>query len=78
MKLELRFEGMNCLGCARHIEDALRAVPGVDSAEVHYASRRGAVLTSGEVEERALLDAVASTGYQAEVLGGARRGRGRG
>lgn len=70
MKLELRFEGMTCLECARRIEDALKAVPGVDSAEVHYASRSGAVATSGRVPEAVLLDAVASTGYRAEIIRG--------
>ena len=70
MKLELRFKGMTCLGCARHIQDALKGVPGVGSVEVHYASRSGAVVTSEGVAESALLDAVARTGYRAEIVGG--------
>lgn len=69
MNLELRFEGMTCLACARNIEDALRAVPSVDSAEVHYASKSGSVVASDEVDRAALLEAVAHTGSRAEIVG---------
>ncbi|MBI5410829.1 MAG: heavy-metal-associated domain-containing protein [Nitrospirae bacterium] len=30
----LRVEGMTCEGCARHVAEALRSVPGVEQAQV--------------------------------------------
>lgn len=42
------FEGMHCAACALSIEDALRQVPGVVSADVSAASHRGRVVWSDQ------------------------------
>jgi copper chaperone len=62
----LRIEGMTCGSCARHVGDALRAVPGVASVDVRL--RNGAAdvrhdATNAPVS--ALLTAVANAGYEA-------------
>lgn len=67
MRVELRFEGMTCLACARHIEEALRAVPGVEAAEVGYGRETGTVRAADEVDPAALVEAVERAGYRAEV-----------
>lgn len=69
MKLELRFEGMTCLDCARSLERALRSLPGVESARVSYPSQSGTVTASPEVSRETLLQAVEQTGYRAEIVG---------
>ena len=70
MKLELEFEGMTCLGCARTLEKALEAVPGVEHAGVSYPTRRGTVVASAAVAAEDLLRAAERAGYRAEVVGG--------
>ncbi|MDP9349207.1 MAG: mercury(II) reductase [Gemmatimonadota bacterium] len=69
--VELAFEGLTCLDCARRVERALAAVPGVGSAEVSYPTRSGTVSVEEAVSTDALLQAVAETGYEARVQGDA-------
>eukprot|EP01030_Chromulinospumella_sphaerica_P013149 gene13149-12928_t len=40
------FEGMHCAACAITLEDALRAVPGVESVQISGASHRGRIVWS--------------------------------
>ena len=68
MKLELNFEGMTCLECARNLEKALRSVPGVENAEVSYPTKRGTVVASDDTRQEALLEVVERTGYRAEIV----------
>jgi Cu2+-exporting ATPase len=42
------FEGMHCAACALTIEDAVRAVPGVQSVTVGAASHRGRIVWSDQ------------------------------
>ncbi len=59
-------EGMACAACALTIEEVLRAVPGVLSAEVGAASRRARVVwRAGQVLPSQWLAAVRSAGYRA-------------
>lgn len=68
MKLKLRLNGMTCASCAKRIERALGAVPGVEAVHVSYGSKLGTVVTSEEANVDRLLDAVEEAGYQAEVM----------
>jgi mercuric reductase len=72
MKIEMKFEGMTCLECAQNLERALRAVPGVEDAEVGYPTKRGTVVASDEVRQERLLEVVERTGYRAEIVSGDR------
>ena len=57
-------EGMHCAACALTIEDALRKVPGVISAQVGAASHRAKVIWSAEqVQPSRWMQAVQSAGY---------------
>lgn len=42
------FEGMHCAACAITLEDALRAVPGVQSVQISAASHRGQIIWSSQ------------------------------
>ena len=74
MRVELKLEGMTCLDCARSLEQALRAVPGVESASVSYGAKRASVTAGDDVAVDDLFRVVERTGYRAEVVedGGAR------
>ena len=63
---DLALSGMSCANCAGRIEKALRAVPGVLSAEVNLASERARVKTLAAVETGALIAAVEAAGYGAQ------------
>lgn len=58
--------GMYCTGCALTIEDALRAVPGVQQVEVSGATQRARVVwRSSEVKPSQWMQAVREAGYTA-------------
>lgn len=56
----LTIEGMKCAGCVRGVERALRAVSGVDEAQVNLATERAMI--KGRAEAAALIAAIAETG----------------
>jgi Cu2+-exporting ATPase len=59
-------EGMHCAACALTIEAALRAVPGVQEAEVSAATRRARVVwRPAQVLPSQWMEAVARAGYRA-------------
>jgi mercuric reductase len=68
MKVELKLGGMTCLDCARTLEQALRAAPGVESVAVGYGTKRASVTMTGDASVDDLLQVVERTGYSAEVV----------
>ncbi len=58
--------GMSCAGCVATVEDALRSVPGVQSATVNFAEHTADVVAAADVE--ALVKAVRDAGYDAAEL----------
>ena len=63
---QLLIEGMHCAACALSVEQALRAVPGVQLAEVGAASRRARVVWSAaQTQPSQWLAAVERAGYHA-------------
>ncbi len=63
----LRITGMTCEHCARSVEAALNAVPGV-RAHVDFASATARVEVDQGVSPEALVRAVAESGYRARLL----------
>jgi copper ion binding protein len=59
----LPIAGMTCASCVGRVERALRAVPGVASADVNLATERADVRFSGPVEGGALVGAIRDAGY---------------
>ena len=68
--VSLEVGGMTCESCARHVEQALKAVPGVRAAEVSYKERTAKVSTQDGASSNALISAIASAGYSAKALDG--------
>ncbi len=68
MKTILRSEELTCPSCVLKIETALKAVPGVKDAKVHFATGRIEVEHDREVvEPDTLAKKVKATGYEARV-----------
>lgn len=67
--VDLDIEGMTCASCVRHVETALKTVPGVENATVNLATNRAhVVFLSGVVAVDALQKAVAKAGYDAKPV----------
>ena len=59
----LLIEGMSCASCVGRVETALKAVPGVISANVNLATEKAEVTFNASVDSRALSAAIERVGY---------------
>jgi len=66
--IRLSIAGMSCAGCVSAVENALKAVPGVDDAVVNLGERTATVTGSASAE--ALIEAIKKAGYNAAELRG--------
>jgi len=62
-RFDLAVEGMTCVSCARRVERALEALPGVVSASVSLARERVSMHVDGSVDHAAVVAAVKRAGY---------------
>ncbi|MGE0175111.1 MAG: heavy metal translocating P-type ATPase [Oligoflexales bacterium] len=76
-KLDLTIEGMTCASCVRHVERALKSVPGVAEAIVNLATEKATVSMAHSVEARAIIAAVEKSGYQAIPIASSHPEKGR-
>ncbi len=68
MKTVLRSQELSCPSCVAKIEKALKAVPGVDNANVHFNTGRIEVSHDAQqVKPEELVKVVRSVGYEAKV-----------
>ena len=68
MVTTLAITGMTCNGCVKHVDQALRAVPGVSAVEVALAENRAKVVHDPEqTPVPALIAAVETAGYSASA-----------
>jgi copper chaperone CopZ len=56
---------MTCNGCVRHVDKALRSVPGVTAVEVNLPEGRAKIVHEESTQAPALLAAVETAGYTA-------------
>ncbi|WP_025323198.1 metal-binding (seleno)protein [Deferrisoma camini] len=62
----LRVEGMTCPSCTFSVKAALKRVDGVEEAEVSFKGKRAVVTYDpARTSEKALIEAVNSTGFRA-------------
>ena len=66
MKKTISVEGMMCMHCQKHVEDALSAVAGVSKVEVNLKKKRAVVECGEEVSDQALGQGVKEGGYEAK------------
>ena len=60
MQLDLPLTGLTCLDCARKVERALRALPGVRRASVSYPNGRAIIVADDAADQAALRSAAAA------------------
>ena len=65
MEKVISIEGMACMHCVNHVQQALSAIPGVKEAKVDLESKSATVSVDGSVTDAALKAAVDEAGYQA-------------
>ncbi len=68
----LGVEGMSCAACVGRVERALKALPGVEAANVNLAAERADIRFAGAADARAAIEAVEAAGYDARLLDEAR------
>lgn len=68
MKKTVAVEGMMCMHCQKHVEDALAAVAGVNKADVNLKKKRAVVECDATVTDEALVQAIKDAGYEAKVV----------
>src|SRR6476661_3283801 len=61
--LTFKVDGMTCASCVARVEKALKAVPGVDSASVNFATETATVRMAPAVSPQSLIAAVEKAGY---------------
>ena len=64
IKKELSIEGMRCVHCAKHTEEALKAVKGVKKVEVSLEDKLAIIEMNENVSLDALTNAVESVGFK--------------
>jgi copper chaperone CopZ len=65
----LRVNGMTCNGCVKHVEGALRAIPGVAAVEVLLVDQKAKVVHDPERSPLPiLLAAIEGAGYDASAV----------
>jgi heavy metal translocating P-type ATPase len=66
--VRLQIDGMSCASCAKAVEKALGAVPGVEKASVNFVTKTASIDVSAvQSDERSLIDAVKRAGYSAHL-----------
>ncbi|MES3027519.1 MAG: heavy metal translocating P-type ATPase [Pseudomonadota bacterium] len=69
-EVDLKIGGMTCASCVGRVERALKAVPGVLSANVNLATERAHISAlAAAAELPALIAAVEQAGYEAQAVG---------
>jgi Cu+-exporting ATPase len=63
----LQIQGMTCAACQIHVQHALEAVPGVDSASVNLMAHTAQITTAAPIDPTILIDAVRNSGYDASL-----------
>src|ERR671916_3346276 len=67
-RISIPVTGMSCAACARRVEKSLSRVMGVSEANVNFATGKATVAYDpGAVKPEALIGAIESAGYWAEV-----------
>lgn len=64
-RVSLTVQGMKCDGCASTVSEALAAVAGVESVDVHLAGSRASLVVENATSDEALVAAVEAAGFGA-------------
>ena len=65
--IALTIKGMSCAACQIHVQRALEAVPGVESATVNLMAHTAQVIAPTPIDTATLITAVHNSGYEASL-----------
>lgn len=63
MEKTMKINGMMCNHCKMVVEKALKAIPGVESAEADVAGKCAKIVLNAPVEDAVLMEAVSKKGF---------------
>ena len=63
MKKKINIEGMSCMHCVKHVEEALKELAGVANVAVDLKEKNAVVALDGSVEDAKLKEAIEEVGY---------------
>jgi Cu+-exporting ATPase len=67
--ITLKLSGMSCASCARHIEESIRSVPGVEACSVNFGAEQASVsYDPAQTDVATLQTAVKAAGYSAQLM----------
>jgi copper chaperone CopZ len=64
VKTTLQIEGMKCMHCQKHIEQALILINGVTKVEVNYKTKFAQVESKDVISDADFKSAIEAAGYQ--------------
>lgn len=67
-KTMFEVRGMTCNSCVRHVERALRDVPGVEDVTIRLSPGQATIIHDPVASESALRLAITEAGYEASPL----------
>lgn len=62
MKKKINIEGMSCMHCVRHVEEALSEIKGISNIEVNLQGKY-AVCDVDNVDEKEIIEKIDEYGY---------------
>ena len=63
MKKKINIEGMSCMHCVKHVEEALKEVAGVIKVTVDLNGKNAVVELDGDVQDSQLSEVIQEAGY---------------
>lgn len=67
MKKKINIEGMSCMHCVKHVEEALKELAGVIKVTVDLNEKNAVVELDGDVQDSQLKEVIEEVGY--DVIG---------
>lgn len=63
MKKQISIEGMSCVHCVKHVEEALKEITGVVNVQVSLQDKNAVVEVADAVSDAKLKEAIEEVGY---------------
>jgi Cu+-exporting ATPase len=64
MKTELKIEGMMCMHCQKHVQEALQAMPGVTDVNVDLEGKKATVVANRNISKAEFAKVITDAGYE--------------
>ena len=68
IKKNIKIEGMNCMHCAKKVENGLKEIKEVKSVNVNLEEKNAEVILKQEVENDILKEKIEDLGYEVKEI----------